>query len=474
MSTALPATPDASRVDVLRQRRTYLDRWFFLMRMTVGLGVIGYLAVDMLAAQSRLPVSILLVTSYLLANGGVWLVVGTSFPRARWVFAALDLLTVVLLRLAFDFEALFDLNATMVGGLTLLVICYALYSDPQLSGTLAVLTLVVTVVIFIGDALVHTPPGTSLLERLLASRTHPVRALLLFSYLAATGVIAHRLAVHLYGGLHRQRTDHHRRTHAAQLSTAERTRHTDRLHRDRLKDSYFHRLQSAFQRPLTALRTTMPILNDEPDLAPDVATLIDIAAAAGERLDTVTREFSTLLDVLATDDDDLTYHNVRVSDLVETVQEQRAGRPLLLRGLEGLWTCADPRLVAIALSSLFQRADRMTPSDQPITVTAHLDVEDVVLTVQTVEHGMEPARLDELNTLLDDIDARMLFADATGFEVALARHALDRTGGSLVVLHEPEQGTTYECVLPGKRTEVAVVQPDALRRHLTPRPADSD
>lgn len=222
----------------LRQRRAYLDSWFLLMRLALGLGLIAYLILDTVGPGFSIPVSALLVTSYLLANIGVRFACSSSFQHTRWVYAGLDLVASLLLRHLFQFEALVDANATMVGFFTLLLVAHTLYSDPRLGGALALATLVSTVLTLWIDAIRLSPPEASLLSVMLAYRGHPLWALLLFSYLGSICLITHRLAHHLYALLLRGQVEHHARTRAAVNSAVERARR-ERLEKlDHLKSNF--------------------------------------------------------------------------------------------------------------------------------------------------------------------------------------------------------------------------------------------
>jgi hypothetical protein len=106
-----------------------------MVRMTLGLLLVGYLTIDAVHPAGVGPSKMLLVLGYLLANLAVWFLGGPGFAYARWVYAALDFVFLLCPRHLFQFEALVDPNATMVGLFTLLLIAYTVYSDPGWAST---------------------------------------------------------------------------------------------------------------------------------------------------------------------------------------------------------------------------------------------------------------------------------------------------------------------------------------------------
>ena len=129
----------------LLERRAYTDSWFFLLRVAIAIGIIGYLAIDAVKNGRGQVEAVLWVTGYVFGNIAVHVLSNNGFQYARWGYAGLDFLVIMLLRHHFQSDALLDPNATMIGLLSLLLIAYVHYSDVRLTSVMVVVVLLVTV-----------------------------------------------------------------------------------------------------------------------------------------------------------------------------------------------------------------------------------------------------------------------------------------------------------------------------------------
>lgn len=446
----------------LRERYRYMDGWFLVVRLILGLGLIGYLTMDMLAAGDTVPVSVMLVSSYMLANLGVWLMMGWSFRHARWVFAGLDMATFLILRHLFQFEALVDPNATMVGLMTVMLIAYALYSDPRLSGTLAVAVLLATIGTLIADSIRQSPPSASLVASMLAYRSHPLRALILFAYLGTVGLVTHQLAQRLY----RQVVAFSR-----ELWEARNAPHVDGASSDESQS-----LQAAhydLAQTLAPLRTALDNLRETSDLAAD-PSMVGIALASADRLRLLTRTVAGLSTVVRLSGaNPPERHNVSLALLMDTLVPPDAEERFIIRGAKPLVVCLVVPPALFALRHLLEWGLRSTPDQHPITLRCRADGGEgnvVTLTLHAPTFELEPATVDVIDTLVHQVDEVSLFPTTSQLDALLIRRALAAAGGSLDILPTDTQETLVQCVLPGRSPDAPVLDPDAFFQRLSEIP----
>jgi hypothetical protein len=462
----MPPAPPAVLADVqdrLQARHQYLDNWFLAVRLTLGLGLIGYLTMDMLAAGAAVPVSVMLVVSYLLANLGVWLMMDWSFQYARWVFAGLDLTTFLLLRHLFHFEALVDPNATMVGLMTLMLIAYALYSDPRLSGALAVLALLATISTFVADALRLSPPSTSLVSSMLAYRSHPLRALILFAYLGTVGLVTHRLSQRLYSQVVAFSRDLWKAQHTQEAGDAA------PLEAESLRAAHHDLAQT-----LEPLRTALDNLRENHDLARD-PSMVGIAMASANRLHHLTTTVAGLSTVIGLHHATPERHNVPLGLLLDALVPDEAAERYIVRGARPLTVCLVVPPALYALRHLLEWGLRSTPDQHPITLRCRADANDgkasfITLTLHAPAFQLEPATLDAIDLLVEQVDETSLFPTTTHLDELLIRRALAAAGGSLDVVPTDEQETLLRCALPGRCPTAPHLDADAFSEMLSDLP----
>ncbi|MFQ5568270.1 MAG: sensor histidine kinase [Rhodothermales bacterium] len=444
----LPSEVEANFDLFLGQRRAYLDSWFLLVRIALGLGLISYLILDAVGTGFGLPVSVLLVTSYLLANIGVRIACSSGFQHTRWVYAGLDLVAFLLLRHLFQFEVMVDANATMVGCFTLLLVAYTLYSDPRLSGFMALATLAGTVLTLWIDAIRQSPPEASLLSVMLAYRTHPLRALLLFSYLGSICLVTHRLAHRLYTQLLRYNVEHQKRTRAAVASAAERARR-ERLEKlNQLKRDFITVLSHELRTPMTPLLTSLGVLKEEFS-----REILEIAVDSAAQLQRLMDDYIQLAELLTLEDESLQRLNMPLADIMTVLRTRTSHRDFVMDGLGDLVVCTEPRLLGGTLLALMRRAELLTPADHPIVIRGAAENDTVTLAFHDPANHLEPQVIESLDDPFALSDERAFFSPSTGLELTLARHALRRIGGTLHIESTPEDGTTIRCTLPGSHAE---------------------
>lgn len=457
---SIPPDIDSEVKAFLKQRREYMDQWFFLVRVSLTLGIIGYLTVDTFAAGGTTTVAVLLLISYLLANVGVKLMYGGTFEHARWGYAGLDVLFLLILRHAFQFEALVDPNATMVGLLTLVLIAYALYCDPKLSIALGLASLAATILTLCIEAIELSPPDSVLLTNSLAYRLHPLRALLLFSYLGGACLITHRLAARLFDHLLSFSIEQEKRAQVAITNALERERREQAEDLDHLKRDFISILSQELRAPVIPLIASLRSLQDiEHDTATKSA--LQEALGAAERIEQLVQDYTQLTDLLTLEDERLQHANIRLSDLLDILREWSPSHQFILRDLHDLVICTDPRLAGGALLALLHSVNQDSRPKKSITLTGHRKNGSVVMRVYDPDHDTATSDKD---ILLDTVQPAALLS--SGLELVMARHSMRRMGGSLHIDHEPHSGTTFSCTFPGKQAGADWLTEEQLRDQL--------
>lgn len=436
----------------LKRRQAELDQWFFYVRLTLGLGVFGYLTVDMIAGATYVPSGILLVVGYLVGNLIIRNTNERPFLQKRWLYASLDLLMIVLIRHAFPLEAILYSNASLVGLLSLGMIVYTSYCDPKLSATW-------------GGGAMLVLLGTFVFEGLLSyssSPTPPFRALLLFVYIGFVGVISYRLAALLQGQMLKYSRELHLRAHAAVLTATERARRERVEEASLLQKDLVSQLEEQLVSPLSPLINALHVLEASLLLSHDDATVLNVARTSAHRLQLVVQDFKQLAAVITRDETSLISWNVSLQDLLEGLEPHLKAKLLYVREGQDHMLWGDPTLLSIAFFSLLRHLQQTLSADQPITISSFIDDQNVVVELSATAVDTEPVTLDTLDTLFRRVDGAVLFSPHTGFEQLLAQQALTRIGASVHIDPFLDEGTIIRCEIPGKKMDGPSLSPDLL------------
>ena len=461
----LEAVPPEVRSEVLvqiRERRSQIDRWFFMVRMTIGLALVGYMSIDAVKATVLLPQSIALVLAYLVGNLIVWIFSLRRLSSTRWWYILLDLAFIMILRHQFLFEAMVDPNATMVGLYTLILISYAAYSDPDLSRSIAFITLLSTAGTLTFD-LIQIQGYDS---QLVILRSHPLRIVLLMTYLGAFCLFAYLLALRLQKQLLVYSIELQKRMQASITTAFERTRREKLEELDRLKQNFILILSHELRTPIAPLRSSLEIAKAEIDQQSGAVEMLNIALESTKKLQRLVQDYTQLAELLTLNRNCIIRRNIRLSNLITAIQNCLESPYIFSDGLEDLVVSADPHLLGGALLAILRRAELVTSKNAPITIhgcivedMVHLSVHEPVSVVDT-----------DIALSLDDPftsnNERTFYSQNTGIELVLARHAIHRMGGGLHIESTPRQGTTVTCTLQGKQHGVQWLDGSQLKCEL--------
>ncbi len=437
----------------LSVRHAETDRWFFSARMLLGVLIAGYLTVDVVHANGIGPATMLVVLGYLLANLAVWFAGGPRFEHARWIYAALDFSFVLCTRHLFQFEALVDPNATLVGLFTLLLIAYTVYSDPVLSRVLAFATLAATG-LTVGIDVVR---GAALPVGMY--RSYPLRTVLLVSYLGSFCLVTSLLAQRLRGQA--------AGTSDALPATPPESPRCEKLEElDRLKHNFIAVLSHELRTPIAPLRSSLELVRHEAMQEPERTELLGIALASAGKLQRIVEDYTRLAELLTTDRHERRRWNIRMSAFVETLCAEVKQHCVSVEGLGDLVVSADPRLLGGALLALMRRATLMNTPGASIAVHGYAENEAVILSVHDPESYVEQDILHSLGDPFLYSNERTHASLGTGIELVLAQHSIERLGGRLHIESWPGRGTTVYCHLPGRQHGVQWLDDAQIRREL--------
>ena len=450
----------------LLERRAYTDSWFFLLRVSIALGIIGYLAIDAVENGRGQVEAVLWVAGYIFGNIAVHVFSNYGFQYARWGYAGLDFLVIMLLRHHFQSDALLDPNATMIGLLSLLLIAYVHYSDVRLTSVMVVLVLVVTVLtLWINILLI--PLESPLLVSVASYYAQPLPALLLLSFMGAVSVTAHRLTHRLYAHLLRFSLSQHKRTKAAVTSSVERSRRELLEALNKLKRDFITVISHELRNPISPLLSSLDILESELNEEDRSNVMLDIARESAARIQRIITDYTKLAELITLDDESLLRWNIRLNDLLLVLQEQTDKHPRIMGNIDDLVVCTDPRLFGGALLALMRRAEIHTSKEDIITVRGCSDNGEVVMSIHDPSSFLDKQTIDSLDDPFALTDERAFSAQPnTGLELILARHSLRRLGGSFEIDSSPNYGTTVHCIVPGQQSGTRWLSDAKLRQAL--------
>lgn len=462
---SLPSEAENDLRKFLIERRAHTDSWFFLLRVSLALGLIGCLAADAIMSGQGKVLFVLWTTGYIFANIALHIFSNTGFRYARWGYATIDFVVILLLRHLFQVDALLDPNATMIGLSSLLLIAYVHYSDIRLTSVMVVGVLLMTVVTLWINILTLE---SMLLANVDSYYAQPLPALLLLSFMGAVSITAHRLVHRLYAQLMRFSMEQHKRTQAAVSTAVERSRRERLEELNKLKQDFITVISHELRNPITPLLSSLDILDFELSGGDTPNEMLSIARESAARIQRVVTDYTRLAELITLDDESLLRWNVRLNDLLAVLQERTEKQTRIIGNLDNLVVCTDPRLFGGALLALMRRAELNTPQEETITLRGYRENGEVVMSIHDPTSFLEDhaiASLDDPFALTDD--RAFSTQPSTGLELILARHSMRRLGGSLDIDSSPNLGTTVHCTLPGKQPGTRWLTDAQLRQELS-------
>lgn len=468
---AMESIPQEVHADLrkfLLERRAYTNSWFLLLRVSIALGIIGCLAADAVMNGRGSVDAVLWVTGYVFANIGVHILSNFGIRIARWGYAIIDFLCILLLRHLFLFDAILDPNATMIGLFSLLLISYVHYSDVRLTSVMVVAVLMVTVLTLWMNILYEIPFESPLLTSLASYYAQPLPALLLLSFMGAVSITTHRLVHRLYAQLLRFSIEQNKRTKAAVSTAVERAR-AERLEElNKVKQDFITIISHELRNPITPLLSSLDILEFELSGESSPREMLSIARESAARIQRIVTDYTKLAELITLDDESLLRWNVRVDDLVKVLQEQTSMKPRFVGNLDDLVVCTDPRLFGGALLALLRRAEMLTPNEETITIRGYLDENEVVMSIHDPTSYLEEQTIAALDDPFVLTDERAFSTQPnTGLELILARHSMRRVGGFLQIDSVQDIGTTVHCTVPGQQPGTRWLSDSQLRQELS-------
>ncbi len=468
-----PNRSDSSVQDVLGDVRSFLadrraqtDQWFFLVRMILGLGLVGYLLVDALGNAGSSPVQLVLVGTYLLCNLFVWLVAARRFGYSAWFYAAFDVLFFLLQRHLFLFEATVDPNATMVGFFSLLLVAYVSYGDRRLIAAMATVMLVGTAISFWVDVMTLENPALGASLGAVSFRTHPLRVLTLLAYLGAVGLVAHMLARRLEIQVTSYSSQLMNRAQAAMTTAVERARRERLEELNRLKRDFISVLSHELRTPIAPLRTSLEMVQHELNDSHSAREMMDIAIEASTRLQRLVQDYTRLAELLTLEGTGLESWNLRLADLLHCVIPETERHRYDFDGTAELAVSGDPRLLSGAIVALVRRAELVTPEHEIISIRGQGLGQTVIFSVHDPVSYLDQDSTINLTDPFAYSSERAYFSANTGLELILAQHSIQRVGGSMRVESSRENGTTVHVTIASARPGYPWIGRDELRQEL--------
>ena len=118
---------------------------------------------------------------------------------------------------------------------------------------------------------------------------------------------------------------------------------------------------------------------------------------------------------------------------------------------QDLFASADATDVAVALDNLLDNAISYTERGS-VTLAVGAGTDTVVVTVTDTGIGIPPEELGRVFERFYRVDrVRSRVSGGTGLGLALVKHVVERSGGSVGVASEPGVGSTFTITLPRAR-----------------------
>ena len=211
-----------------------------------------------------------------------------------------------------------------------------------------------------------------------------------------------------------------------------------------------HELRS----PLTALRAVGEVAlrdgNDPAMLRETIASMLEEA----ERLTDLVDALLTLARMDATKAD-TTREHVNIAALLEEIRDQfevlavEKSQTLAITSDRHVAVQTDRTLLRLALVNLVHNAIQHSPSNSKISVAAARHPSGVEISVSDSGHGIAPEYHHKIFEPFFRVDkARSRSAGGVGLGLAIAKRAVERNGGQIIVDSDSNRGSVFRIELP--------------------------
>jgi len=211
-----------------------------------------------------------------------------------------------------------------------------------------------------------------------------------------------------------------------------------------------HELRS----PLTALRAVGEVAlrdgNDPAMLRETIASMLEEA----ERLTDLVDALLTLARMDATKAD-TTREHVNIAALLEEIRDQfevlavEKSQTLAITSDRHVAVQTDRTLLRLALVNLVHNAIQHSPSNSKISVAAARHPSGVEISVSDSGHGIAPEYHQRIFEPFFRVDkARSRSAGGVGLGLAIAKRAVERNGGQIIVDSDSNRGSVFRIELP--------------------------
>lgn len=152
---------------------------------------------------------------------------------------------------------------------------------------------------------------------------------------------------------------------------------------------------------------------------------------------------------------------IKIGELVSEAAEHSAtdaehkGIEIVTTVEPDLYVHGDRAQLHAAVSNLVENAVTYSPEGSRVSVSAHLDDEDVRVTVADNGIGIPGAELDRIFERFYRVDpARARTTGGTGLGLSIVKHVAASNGGTVEVWSEPGLGSSFTLVLPAHSHEI--------------------
>jgi two-component system sensor histidine kinase KdpD len=229
---------------------------------------------------------------------------------------------------------------------------------------------------------------------------------------------------------------------------------------EELKTALLASLGHDLRTPLTAIRVAASNIQASWLTPEDRVEQGNVILAEAERL---TRLFQNILDMARIDAGTVAEESrwVHPSEIVAAAREQ-AEHTLRQHALQlNIESDApvrlDPRLTAAALAHLLENAAQYAPAGSPITLTARVNEEGLLMQVRDHGPGIEPADLPRLFERFYRGAAAKSRASGTGMGLFIARGLLAVEHGRVWAENCPHGGALFTILVPAAVKEAAAI-----------------
>ncbi len=238
---------------------------------------------------------------------------------------------------------------------------------------------------------------------------------------------------------------------------------TQRREIDRLKSEFVSMVSHELRTPLAAIRGSLGLIAGGAmgELTPSAGRMVQIALVSSERL---TRLINEILDIERIESGvlpmDLRAHSAKglIDAAVNQVQviAESAGVRVTVGRAEGE-VYADADRVVQTLLNLIGNALKFSPRGEVVTVQADTRGAFVEFSIRDRGRGIPEDKLDRIFARFEQVDS----SDArekggSGLGLAISRSIIERLGGRIWAVNNPEGGATFRFTLPVGADPVAI------------------